>query len=114
VHVSVLGAAHLPNLRKQLVQSLLAAIPGLEERASKVAGGSALFYRDKEIAHFHGDNELDARLTRKLIKSEGLTHPPDSTVHPNRAASSEWIELQFLNATDVSEIVRLFKLVCGN
>jgi hypothetical protein len=100
------------KLRKQLVQELLAEINGLEERASVVAGGSALFYKGKEIAHFHGDDELDVRLTKQLIKREGLSHPTDSTVHPNRALSSQWMELRFRKTTDVAKIVRLFKLAC--
>jgi hypothetical protein len=100
------------KLRKQLVQNLLAEINGLDERASIVAGGSALFYNDKEIAHFHSDNEVDVRLTKQLIKREALSHPTDSKVHPNRAASSQWMELRFHKTTDIAKIVRLFKLAC--
>lgn len=100
-------------LRKQLVETLLAEIPGIEERASKVAGGSALFYRDKEIAHFHHDTEVDLRLTKPVIKREGLHHPADSLVHANRAATSQWIELRYTNASEVAEVVRLFKLACA-
>jgi hypothetical protein len=100
------------NLRKRLVQNLLAEIDALEERTSIVAGGSAMFYKGKEIAHFHSDNEVDLRLTKQLIKREGLSHPTDSEVHPNRAASSQWMELRFHKTADIAKIVRLFKLAC--
>lgn len=82
----------------------------LENRPSTVAGGSAIFYRDREIAHFHSNNEIDVRLTRKVIKQEGLSHPNDSLVHRNRSRNSEWIELRFTRQEHVDEIVRLFKL----
>jgi hypothetical protein len=101
------------KLRKQLVENLLAEIPGLEERASKVAGGSAFFYRDKEIAHFHHDTEVDLRLTKQVIKKEGLAHPTDSFVHANRSPSSQWIELRYSEPSDIEEVVRLFKLACA-
>ncbi len=45
-----------------------------------------------------------------LIQSEGLSHPPGSTVHPTRSASSSWIELRFERAADLDEVVRLVKV----
>ena len=64
----------------------------------------------KELAHFHGFNEIDLRLTKNVIRSEGLTHPPDSEVHPKRGISSHWIELRFCRKSDLDEIVRLVQL----
>lgn len=101
-----------PNLRKTLVQTLLSQIPTLEERPSKVAGGSALFFKGKEIAHFHNDNEIDVRLTKKVIKRERLSHPTDSQVHHHRSPNSEWIEIRFRDARAVEEAVRLVKMAC--
>lgn len=97
------------KLKQQLI-SELERISGLEDRPSKVAGGSAIFYKEKEIAHFHGPNEIDLRLTKKVIKERGLTHPLDSDFHPKRARSSDWIELRFTRASHIGEIVELFKL----
>jgi hypothetical protein len=97
------------KLKAQLVKKL-ERISKLEDRPSKVAGGSAIFYRDKEIAHFHHDNEIDIRLTKKVIRAEGLTHPSNSKIHHHRGPSSEWIEIRFTTAKHVDEVVRLFKL----
>lgn len=97
------------KLKDQLV-SELEKIKGLENRPSKVAGGSAIFYKNKEIAHFHHDNEIDVRLTKKIIKAEGLSHPENSEFHHQRSPSSEWIELRFKRKDQVAEVVRLFKL----
>lgn len=99
----------MATLKQQLVTKL-EKIPGLEDRPSRVAGGSAIFYNGKEIAHFHSNNEIDLRLTKQLIRQEGLVHPEDSDVHPGRSNSSQWIELQFRSQKQVDEIVRLFKL----
>jgi hypothetical protein len=103
----------MSKLRKQLIEKL-EQIPGLEDRPSKVAGGSAIFYEDKEIAHFHDDNEIDIRLTKKLIRSEGLTHPKDSKFHKSRSITSNWLEIKFHSPKDVDQVVRLFKLALQN
>ena len=95
--------------KKTLIRKL-DQIPGLEDGPSKVAGGSAIFYKNKEIARFHHDNEIDVRLTKKIIRREGLKHPDDSKIHKHRSPSSEWIEIRFHNAKDVEEVVRLLRL----
>jgi hypothetical protein len=97
------------KLRAELVKRL-EKIPGLEDRPSKIKGGSAIFYKNKEVAHFHHDNEIDVRLTRKVIRKEGLHHPSDSKMHHQRTPASEWIEIRFTKAAHVDEVVRLFKL----
>jgi hypothetical protein len=99
----------MTKLRSELIEKL-ERIPGLEDRPSKVAGGSAIFYKGKEIAHFHDDNEIDVRLTKKIIRKEGLNHPSGSKIHKHRSPSSEWIEIQFKKSKDVEEVLRLFKL----
>lgn len=99
----------MASLRSDLVRRL-EKIPGLTDRPSKVAGGSAIFFGEKEIAHFHHDHEIDLRLTAKLIKREGLKHNPDSKIHARRAGTSQWIELPFHSAKDIAEVARLFKI----
>lgn len=99
----------MPKLRNEIIKKL-ERISGLEDHPSKVAGGSAIFYNGKEIAHFHDDNEIDIRLTKKIIRKEGLNHPSGSKIHKHRSPSSEWIEIRFKKSKDVDEVVRLFKL----
>ncbi len=100
----------MSKLKEELIKKL-ERISGLQDRPSKVAGGSAIFYKDKEIAHFHSDHEIDVRLTKKVISKEGLKSPEDSKFHRNRSPSSNWIELRFHQTKDVDEVVRLFKLI---
>lgn len=85
-------------------------ISGLEALPSKVAGGMALFFKGKEFAHFHNDHEIDLRLTAKVIKAQGLAHPPRSSFHPKRGGSSQWIEVRFYSPEEVAEVVRLVRL----
>lgn len=56
-------------------------IDGVADRPSSVAGGTAFFYRGKEVAHFHHAHEWDLRLTKKVIQALGLVHPADSIYH---------------------------------
>ena len=100
----------MAHLRSQLVQRLEKL--GVKDRAwpGRDDGFSSLCYEDKEFAHFHSDNELDIRLTRSVIHREGLVHPTDSKVHPNRSRNSQWIEVRFVKAADLETVVHLVKL----
>lgn len=95
--------------RQQLI-ALLEGIAGFEARPSPVAGGIALFFHGKEFAHFHDDQELDLRLTRRTIEAQGLRHPPHSRVHPTRSATSPWIELRLTSEDEVRQVAALVRL----
>jgi hypothetical protein len=67
------------RLRHKLIEEL-EKIPGLQNKPwpGREDGFSSLLYRGKDFAHFHNDNELDIKLTKNVIKREGLVHPQDS------------------------------------
>jgi len=100
----------MAHVRSQLVQRLEKL--GVEDRAlpGRDDGFSSLFYNGKEFAHFHDNNELDIRLTRKIINREGLEHPTGSRVHPNRTKNSQWIEVRFMKPADIERVLNLVKL----
>ena len=100
----------MAHLRSQLVQRLKKL--GVEDRAwpGRDDGFSSLFYGDKAFAHFHDDNELDIRLTKSIIRREGVVHPTASKVHPKRSKNSQWIEVRFAKAADLERVVHLVKL----
>jgi hypothetical protein len=100
----------MATLRARLIERVQEF--GVEDRPApgRDDGFSALCFRGKAFAHFHGDNELDIRLTKSVISREGLTHPSGSTVHPNRSKTSPWIELRFHTSADLDQVVRLVKL----
>jgi hypothetical protein len=100
---------NMSSLKQELLQQLH-QIEGLEAHPSRVAVGTALFYQGKEFAHFHHDTEVDLRLTKMVIKSLGLSHPPRSVNHPTRSTSSQWIEVRFETKDDVSKVIGLVHL----
>ena len=70
----------------------------------------SFLYKNKEFAHFHGDKIIDLRLTKKVIASEGLQHPQESTNHPTRSPKSPWIELEFTNKKQMQAVFAYVKL----
>ena len=100
----------------QVKESLLIElrkIDGVQDRPSPVSGGTALFYFDKEFAHFHDGNELDLRLTKKQIQGLGLSHPAGSVHHPSRSPNSPWIEIRFATKGDVEHVMKLVRIAVG-
>ena len=102
------------NLRKRLIKTV--AKLGVEDRPlpGRDDGFSSLCYGGKAFAHFHHDNELDIRLTKPIIDSEGLAHPPNSAVHPDRNKKSHWIEVRFYTPEDLERVIQLVKLTIAN
>ena len=94
---------------REMLTSELENIPGIEEKVLAAHPGFTFFeYRGKGFAHFDTDFELDVKLTKDRISSEGLEHPKNSTNHPNRYRTKpHWIVLPFKTRDDVREIVRL-------
>ena len=95
---------------KETLLAELRKIDGVEDRPSPVSGGTALFYRDKEFAHFHNGNELDLRLTKKQVQLLGLTHPAGSVHHPGRSPNSPWIEIRFQTDDDIAQVKKLVQI----
>ncbi len=96
------------SLKRQLID-LLEPLDGFSVQPSRVACGSALFYRGKEFAHFHHEHEIDLRLTAKVIKSLGLTRPARSERQPGRSTSSAWIALRIDTGDDVRHVAELVR-----
>lgn len=98
----------MATLRQKLTTEIL-KVPGVSEKfwEERQDGFSALEINGKEFAHFHNDNEIDVRLTKKIIKANNLIHPADSERHPNRSNNSPWIELRFFDQKDIKRICGL-------
>jgi len=99
------------NVHRKELSSRLRDL-GVEERAwpGRDDGFTSLHYQGKDLGHFHPNGEIDLRLGKEVIKREQLTHPADSTVHPDRAKGSPWYEMKVASAKDVNEAVRLARL----
>jgi len=97
------------SLKDTLLREL-SKIEGVTAQASSVSGGTALFYRGKEFAHFHHENEVDLRLTKKVIQAMGLTHPQGSVHHPTRGTGSPWIEVRYQDNAGVKSLLELVRI----
>ena len=64
-------------------------------------------YKGQEVAHFHGNNELDIRLSRDIVKREGLTHAANRVGHPDRKDGRRWLIVRFTRESHLAEIIRL-------
>ena len=98
-------------LQKQLEKELL-KIDDVEIRLYKKDSKLlCVYYKGKEFAHFHDDNELDIRLTHKIIKDYSLVHPTRSKSHPNRSKKTKTMLLPFKDSKQLSELIHIVKLV---
>jgi len=100
----------MATLRKKLIRDL-EKLPGIDIHLWKPDKELMVVdYKGKEVAHFHGNNELDIRLSPEIVKRDGLTQAPDRVGHPNRKNGGTWLVVRFTRAHHLEEIVRLVKL----
>ena len=100
----------MAKLQKKLIDRLTRIGIECVEYPDRDDGFCGLRFEGSEFAHFHDFNELDLKLSKNLIRQEGLSHPKDSKLHPNRSKNSAWIELRFTRTFDLDPIVRLIEL----
>lgn len=100
----------MAELRKQLIKKL-EMIQGINVRLWKPDSDFMVIeYQGKEVAHFHGNNELDIRLSKEVVKRDGLTHAPNHIGHPNRKNGGLWLMARFTRENHLAEIIRLVKM----
>ncbi|MEM7539034.1 MAG: luciferase family protein [Chloroflexota bacterium] len=68
-----------------------------------------VFYRGKEFAHFHDNEEIDIRLSQKFIKQEELVPLENSPYHPKRSKKSRWMQFRFDTEQDMLALVGLIE-----
>jgi len=100
----------MAKLRKALIEEL-EKIPGIDVHLWKPDSDFMVIdYNGKEVAHFHGNNELDIRLSKEVVKRDGLTHAPNHVGHPNRKNGGRWLMARFTRKKHLDEMVRLVKM----
>lgn len=100
----------MAELRKQLIDQL-EKLPGVTVRLWKPDYHlMVVYYKDKEVAHFHGNNEIDIRLSPKVVKQEGLRNDPKRIGHPSRKDGGTWLVQRFTRKAHLDEMRRLVKL----
>jgi hypothetical protein len=100
----------MAKLRKMLINEL-EKIPGIDVHLwTPDRDFMVIDYKGKEVAHFHGNNELDIRLSPKIVKREGLTHAPDRIGHRDRKNGGTWLIVRFTRQSHLAEMLRLVKM----
>ncbi|MEE9310410.1 MAG: luciferase family protein [Cocleimonas sp.] len=100
----------MAELRKKLINRL-EKLSGIDVRLWKPDSHlMVIYYKEKEVAHFHGNNELDIRLSKEVVKRDGLTHAPNHIGHPNRKDGGRWLIARFTRESHLSEIERLVNM----
>ena len=100
----------MAELRKKLIGKL-EKIPGVDVHLWKPDYHLIVIdYRGKEVAHFHGNNELDVRLSKEIVKRDALMHAPDRVGHPDRKNGGRWLVIRFTRESHLAEMVRFIKM----
>jgi hypothetical protein len=79
----------------------LTEIPGVARRPSRSGHTHAYFVGDREIAHFHGDQRLDVRLTRERIRELVSDGAFDERVK-TRGPSADWVAVSVVGVRDIA------------
>jgi Family of unknown function (DUF5519) len=93
------------SLRIALEQRLT-QIQGLTRHPASKGPGYAYFAGSQEIAHFHGDERIDVRLTRNQIRQRISERPFDEGV-TTRGPSADWVAVRISKEQDLSVAVSL-------
>lgn len=100
----------MAKLREKLIKKL-EKLPGIEVRLWKPDSTLMVVnYRGKEVAHFHGNNELDIRLSPEFVKCEGLTHATNRIGHLDRKNGGRWLIVRFTRDNHLAEMERLINV----
>lgn len=100
----------MAELRKKLIKKL-EILEGINVRLWKPDSELMVIeYKGKEVAHFHGNNELDIRLSKEVVKRDGLTQAPNHVGHPNRKNGGRWLMARFTRESHLAEMMRLVKM----
>jgi hypothetical protein len=93
------------SIRAEL-ERRLQALPLLTRRKSRFGDSQSYFLADREIAHFHGDERMDVRLTRERIRELKADGAIDSRVHTG-GPSADWATVRVIEEGDLAFAVQL-------
>jgi hypothetical protein len=83
------------------LRAAIAGLDGVTESESMFKDAQAYWANGKEIAHFDGEDVIDIRLTRALIRARRAELRADQRVEL-RSSSSDWISVRIAEPADVT------------
>ncbi len=81
----------------------------LEGRRSRWSEAWSYQLRGREILHFHGDSEIDLRLTHAVIRSERERLASDARIGLGRR-ERDWVTVRFEATADMPFVLELVRL----
>jgi luciferase-like monooxygenase len=93
------------SVREEL-ERRLGELPGVIRHASRWGQTHAYLVGNREIAHFHGDERMDVRLTKEVIRLRKSENGFDERVR-TRGPSAEWASVRVAEARDIPLAVAL-------
>jgi len=95
------------SLKEQLGNRIL-TLPNVDLQKSRFSSNEAFVSAGREFAHFHNNDVIDIRLTKKLIRQFQTELRQDARVTLRNA--SDWLEFAFNNDEDLEKAVALTQL----
>lgn len=101
------------KVARQRLEAALLEIAEVSIRPYRDTDLICVLYRDREFAHFHGEDVLDIRLTPKIIRDYGMSREITKRFHPNRSPNSRWICLAIRTEDQLVQLKDLARLAIG-
>ncbi len=92
----------------ETLDAKVCSLAGVQRTKSRWSNETAYVIKGKEFAHFHGQNELDVRLTRVFQRKFGSRLEEDSRIRL-RPRPSEWIAITLATKEDTDFAFELVK-----
>jgi hypothetical protein len=101
-----------PRSVRRRVRTLLLAIDGVAESAGAFTDAPAFWVNGKEVAHWHGDDALEVRLTKRVISEQRARLKADPRIELRRNAS-DWLTINLGSPKDVDLVAELAELAAA-
>jgi hypothetical protein len=72
--------------------------------------GNALWVDQREIMHFHSDDVVDVRVTRREIAARRSEFAADDRVTLRKSTSADWLEIEMRSEADVDFVLGIIRI----
>jgi hypothetical protein len=93
---------------REELERRISQLASLDRRPSRHGDGFSYFVAEREIAHFHGDDRFDVRLTKLEIRQRRADGSLDRRVRTG-GPQAEWVAVSILAARDIALALELLE-----
>jgi hypothetical protein len=94
------------------IRAQLLRIEGVVESAGVFTDGDAFWVNATEIAHFHDDDVIELRITKRAFSEHRERLKADPRIR-RHSSSSDWIDVRFEKPADVAFVAELAELAAA-